>query len=55
MANQSDHDGRISRLDWLDPLKAMALLAIILNHIVEEFGSKPWFTNPFNGWPDFAW
>ena len=41
------------RLDWLDPLKALALLGILLNHTVEEFGPGPWFTNPSNDWPDF--
>jgi len=39
------------RLDWLDPVKALALLAILLNHLVEEFGPGPWFTNPENVWP----
>ncbi|MBD3321460.1 MAG: acyltransferase family protein [Chitinivibrionales bacterium] len=41
-------------LDWLNPLKAFALLAILLNHFVEEFGSGPWFTNPSQDWPDFS-
>jgi peptidoglycan/LPS O-acetylase OafA/YrhL len=42
------------RLDWLDPVKALALLAILLNHLVEEFGPGPWFTNPENSWPSLA-
>jgi len=42
------------RLDWLDPVKALALLAILLNHLVEEFGPGPWFTNPDNSWPSLA-
>jgi len=42
------------RLDWLDPVKALALLAILLNHLVEEFGPGPWFTNPENAWPSLA-
>jgi peptidoglycan/LPS O-acetylase OafA/YrhL/lysophospholipase L1-like esterase len=41
-------------LDWLDPLKALALLAILLNHLVEEFGKGPWFTNPSQDWPSLA-
>lgn len=41
-------------LPWLDGLKAFALMAIMMNHLVEEFGSGPWFTNPSNNWPDFA-
>jgi peptidoglycan/LPS O-acetylase OafA/YrhL len=40
-----------SRLDWLDPIKALALLGILLNHFVEEFGPGPWFTNPTASWP----
>lgn len=42
-----------SHIDWLDPIKALALLGILLNHVVEEFGPGPWFTNPSNDWPDF--
>jgi peptidoglycan/LPS O-acetylase OafA/YrhL len=43
-----------ARLDWLDPLKALGLIAILFNHLVEEFGPGPWFTNPTNNWPDLA-
>ncbi|MGH7623070.1 MAG: acyltransferase family protein, partial [Gemmatimonadaceae bacterium] len=42
------------RVDWLDPVKALALLAIMLNHLVEEFGPGPWYTNPDNAWPSLA-
>src|SRR3954454_3276741 len=42
------------RIDWLDPVKALALLAILLNHLIEEFGPGPWFTNPDNSWPSLA-
>src|SRR5450432_612957 len=42
------------RIEWLDPVKALALLAILLNHVVEEFGPGPWFTNPDNSWPSLA-
>jgi peptidoglycan/LPS O-acetylase OafA/YrhL len=49
-----NNKGRIPNIDWLDPIKAFALLAILLNHFVEEFGKGPWFTNPGNNWPDFA-
>ncbi|HTD62155.1 MAG TPA: acyltransferase family protein, partial [Gemmatimonadaceae bacterium] len=48
-ARPSDVDK--SRLDWLDPIKALALLGILLNHFVEEFGPGPWFTNPTASWP----
>lgn len=42
------------RVSWLDPVKALALLAILLNHLVEEFGPGPWFTNPESAWPTLA-
>ena len=42
---------RPARLDWLDPLKGLALLGILLNHLVETFGPGPWFTNPDRDWP----
>jgi peptidoglycan/LPS O-acetylase OafA/YrhL len=42
------------RVDWLDPVKALALLGIMLNHLVEEFGPGPWFTNPGSTWPSLA-
>jgi peptidoglycan/LPS O-acetylase OafA/YrhL len=47
-------NSRSQRLDWLDPLKAFALLAILLNHLIEEFGRGPWFTNPSSNWPSLA-
>lgn len=53
-SNSSNPMNKTPHLDWLDPLKAFALLAILLNHLVEEFGSGPWFTNPTNNWPNFA-
>jgi peptidoglycan/LPS O-acetylase OafA/YrhL len=42
------------RVDWLDPLKGFAMLAVILNHFVESIGPGPWFTNPSNDWPALA-
>src|SRR5665213_3439703 len=48
------HRTTTRRVDWLDPVKALALLAIMLNHLVEEFGPGPWFTNPDNAWPSLA-
>ncbi len=30
----------------MDPLRALALAGILLNHLVEAFGPGPWFTNP---------
>ncbi len=43
-----------SRYDWLDPVKALALVGVLWNHLIEAFGPGPWFTNPSNDWPDFA-
>lgn len=42
------------KLDWIDALKAFAILGILLNHAVESFQSYPWFSNPSNDWPSFA-
>jgi peptidoglycan/LPS O-acetylase OafA/YrhL len=42
------------RVDWLDPLKGFAILAVLLNHFVESVGPAPWFTNPSNDWPGLA-
>jgi peptidoglycan/LPS O-acetylase OafA/YrhL len=54
-APPSEHRAQLSqRVDWLDPVKALALLAIMLNHLVEEFGPGPWFTNPGSVWPSLA-
>ena len=35
------NQNKIPQVDWLNPLKAFALLAILFNHIVEEFYSTP--------------
>ncbi len=49
----SRHSRQAISIDWLAPVKALALLAILLNHLVEEFGPGAWFTNPSAHWPDF--
>ena len=41
------------KLDWIDALKAFALLGILLNHAVESYGIMPWFSNPSEYWPSF--
>jgi peptidoglycan/LPS O-acetylase OafA/YrhL len=43
-----------TRFDWIDALKAFAIIGILLNHFVEVLGPGPWFTNPSSNWPDFA-
>ena len=45
---------KVPEIDWLNPVRALALLGILLNHLVEEFASGPWFTHPANDWPDLA-
>jgi len=42
---------RQDSIDWVDALKAFAILAILLNHFVESFHSFPWFSNPSSDWP----
>ncbi|MFI5185144.1 MAG: acyltransferase family protein [Chitinophagales bacterium] len=41
-------------IQWIDGIKAFAIIAILLNHFVESFGSGPWFSNPDHSWPDFS-
>jgi len=45
---------RQDSFDWVDALKAFAILAILLNHFVESFHSFPWFSNPSSDWPAFS-
>jgi peptidoglycan/LPS O-acetylase OafA/YrhL len=40
--------------NWVDGLKAFAIIAILLNHFVESFGKYPWFSFPSYNWPDFS-
>jgi len=44
----------VSRFDWVDGVKAFAIIAILLNHFVEQFGEGPWFSNPSYNWPPFS-
>ncbi len=39
------------RLAWVDPVKALALVAIMLVHLTEEFGGSNWYTNPGGNYP----
>lgn len=42
------------KLDWIDALKAFAILGILLNHAVESYHIYPWFSNPSADWPSFT-
>ncbi|MEA3444477.1 MAG: acyltransferase family protein [Bacteroidota bacterium] len=42
------------QLKWVDALKAFAIIAILMNHFVENFGLFPWFSNPSNNWPELS-
>lgn len=46
--------GGPDRLDWLDPVKALALAGVLLNHLVESFARGPWFTSPTGRWAPLA-
>lgn len=46
------NDSKI-RLDWIDAIKAFAIIGILLNHAVESYGLMPWFSNPSEYWPSF--
>jgi peptidoglycan/LPS O-acetylase OafA/YrhL len=43
--------GRISELVWLDALKGVAMLWIVLNHVVEQLFGGEYVGNPQVGWP----
>lgn len=47
-----DIPGR-KNIDWIDGLKAFAILAVLLNHSVESFGFLPWFSSSGH-WPAFS-
>lgn len=42
------------RLEWVDGLKAFAIVAILYNHFIELYFGGPWFSNPSYNWPDFT-
>jgi peptidoglycan/LPS O-acetylase OafA/YrhL len=41
------------RLAWVEPLKALALVAIFLDHVAERLFGSPYFGNPDAHWPAF--
>jgi peptidoglycan/LPS O-acetylase OafA/YrhL len=41
-------------IEWVDGLKAFAIISILLNHFVESFGLFPWFSFPSYDWPDLG-
>ena len=51
VAGRNDEEGR---LRWLDPVRAIALILIFLNHAVERMGEFPLVANPEAGWPPFS-
>ena len=52
--SSSGSRSQVPQLSWFDPVRGLTLMAILLNHFVEEFGSAPWFTYPSSDWPDFT-
>jgi peptidoglycan/LPS O-acetylase OafA/YrhL len=42
------------RLDWVDQLKGLAILWILVNHIGEQIFGGPYFANPSMVWPPLA-
>ncbi len=42
------------KLDWIDALKAFAILGILLDHATESFYFYPWFSSPAENWPPFS-
>lgn len=45
---------RAGGLVWLDALKGVALVWIVLNHVVEQLAGGEFAGNPAAGWPPFA-
>lgn len=41
---------KTQQLKWVYGLKAFAILAILLNHLIEARGFSPWFSNPSYNW-----
>jgi peptidoglycan/LPS O-acetylase OafA/YrhL len=42
------------RFDWVDGVKAFAIIAILLNHVIELYTAGPSFSNPSYDWPPFT-
>ncbi|NJN63818.1 MAG: acyltransferase, partial [Acidobacteria bacterium] len=42
------------RLVWIEALKGLAMLWIVLNHLVEILFGSPYFANPSGRWPPLA-
>jgi peptidoglycan/LPS O-acetylase OafA/YrhL len=42
------------RLTWVEILKAIALLWIVLDHVAERLFGSPYFANPDGHWPQFS-
>jgi peptidoglycan/LPS O-acetylase OafA/YrhL len=43
-----------SRFEWVDVMKAFAILWVFLNHATEKLFGFPYFANPLAGWPSPA-
>jgi peptidoglycan/LPS O-acetylase OafA/YrhL/lysophospholipase L1-like esterase len=43
-----------AELDWLDPLKGVAIVWIFLNHLAERMFGAPYIANPTYDWPPFS-
>jgi peptidoglycan/LPS O-acetylase OafA/YrhL len=44
------HKNEILKVDWLDPLKGIALLGVMFNHLVEELQTDSWFVSSSGIW-----
>jgi peptidoglycan/LPS O-acetylase OafA/YrhL len=43
-----------NRLDWVEWIKAIALIWIFLNHVAERIFGYPWISNPNLDWPSLS-
>lgn len=54
VADPTPSIARAPRLPWLDAMRGLAILMIVLYHITIAIYGTPWFAHPRNDWPDLG-
>ncbi|MDW8186358.1 MAG: acyltransferase family protein, partial [Anaerolineae bacterium] len=54
MARSTSSIARTPRLPWLDAVRGLAILMIVLFHVAIPIYGTPWFVHPRNDWPDLS-
>lgn len=52
VARSVSSTARAPRFPWLDAMRGLAILMIVLYHITIPIYGIPWFAHPRNDWPD---